>query len=63
MFKKRLMIAHGVQDSYIPLWNGEQLFAAAREPKILFKIDGANHDSMLKSNDLQREVIRFLNGT
>jgi uncharacterized protein len=60
--KVPVMIAHGTQDSYIPLSNGEQLFAAAREPKIFFKIDGANHDSMLKSNDLQREVIRFLNG-
>jgi uncharacterized protein len=60
--KVPVMIAHGTQDSYIPLSNGEQLFAAAREPKIFFKIDGANHDSMLRSNDLQREVIQFLNG-
>jgi uncharacterized protein len=56
-----VMIAHGTQDTYIPLSNGEQLFGAAKEPKIFFKIDGANHDSMLKSNDLQQEVIRFLN--
>jgi uncharacterized protein len=60
--KVPVMIAHGTEDSYIPLSNGEQLFTAAREPKMFFKIDGANHDSMLKSNDLQREVIQFLNG-
>lgn len=59
--KVPVMIAHGETDSYIPISNGEQLFAAAREPKLFFKIAGANHDSMLRSQDLQREVIRFLN--
>ena len=61
--KVPIMIAHGTEDSYIPLSNGEQLFAAAREPKIFFKISGANHDSMLRSQDLQREVIGFLKGS
>jgi uncharacterized protein len=56
-----VMIAHGTQDSYIPLSNAEQLFAAAKDPKVLYKIADANHDSMLRANDLQREVIRFLN--
>ena len=59
--KVPVMIAHGTEDSYIPITNGEQLFAAAQEPKVFFKITGANHDSMLRSTDLQREVIRFLN--
>ncbi len=56
-----VMITHGEMDSYIPLDNGEQLFAAAKEPKVFYKIAGTNHDSMLRSLDLQREVIRFLN--
>jgi uncharacterized protein len=56
-----VMIAHGTQDYYIPLSNGEQLFTAAKEPKILYNIADANHDSMLRSKDLQQEVIRFLN--
>ena len=60
--KVPMMIAHGTEDSYIPLSNGEQLFASAREPKVFFKIAGANHDSMLRSKDLQREVIGFLKG-
>ena len=59
--KVPVMIAHGTEDSYIPISNGEQLFAAAKEPKMFFKIAGTNHDSMLRSTDLQREVIRFLN--
>ncbi len=59
--KVPVMIAHGSEDSYIPISNGEQLFAAAREPKMFFKIAGANHDSMLQSKDLQWEVIQFLN--
>ena len=58
--KVPVMIAHGTEDSYIPISNGEQLFAAAREPKMFFKIAGADHDSMLQSKDLQQEVIRFL---
>ena len=61
--KVPIMIAHGTEDSYIPLSNGEQLFAAAREPKIFFKIAGANHDSMLRFQDLQWEVIGFLKGS
>ena len=61
--KVPVMIAHGTEDSYIPLSNGEQLFAAAREPKIFFKIAGANHDSMLRFQDLQWEVIGFLKGS
>ena len=59
--KVPVMINHGETDSYIPLSNGEQLFAAANEPKVFFKIAGANHDSMLGAKDLQREVIQFLN--
>jgi uncharacterized protein len=56
-----VMVAHGETDSYIPFSNGTQLFSAAKEPKVFYKIAGANHDSMLRSADLQREVIQFLN--
>jgi uncharacterized protein len=58
--KVPVMIAHGDADRYIPLSNGEQLFAAAQEPKLFYKIPGASHDSMLRSVELQRAVIRFL---
>jgi uncharacterized protein len=58
--KVPVLIAHGDADRYIPLSNGEQLFAAAQEPKLFYKIPGASHDSMLRSVELQRAVIRFL---
>jgi uncharacterized protein len=58
--KVPVMIAHGEADSYIPFQNGEQLFAAAREPKTLYKIPGATHDTMVRSVELQQAVIRFL---
>jgi uncharacterized protein len=58
--KVPVMIAHGDADRYIPLSNGEQLFAAAQEPKLFYKIPGVGHDSMLRSVELQRAVIRFL---
>jgi uncharacterized protein len=58
--KVPVMIAHGDADRYIPLSNGEQLFAAAQEPKLFYKIPGASHDTMLRSVELQRAVIQFL---
>jgi uncharacterized protein len=58
--KVPVMIAHGDADRYIPLQNGEQLFAAAQEPKLLYKIPGASHETMLRSTQLQQTLIQFL---
>jgi uncharacterized protein len=58
--KVPVMIAHGDADTYIPFQNGEELFAAAQQPKVLYRIAGASHDTMTRSPDLQQAVIKFL---
>lgn len=37
-----LLLIHGRQDAVIPFWHGEQLLAAAREPKAMLRYDGSH---------------------
>jgi fermentation-respiration switch protein FrsA (DUF1100 family) len=41
-----MLIVHGTADEVIPLSMGEQIFAAAREPKKMVVIDGAHHSDI-----------------
>ncbi|WGL64190.1 alpha/beta hydrolase [Pseudomonas sp. CW003PS] len=43
-----VLIAHGRDDRYVPSRFSEALFDAAREPKQLLLIDGANHNNSLR---------------
>lgn len=43
-----MLIAHGRDDRYVPARFSEALFDAAREPKQLLLIDGANHNNSLR---------------
>ncbi len=43
-----VLIAHGRDDRYVPARFSEALFDAAREPKQLLLIDGANHNNRLR---------------
>ena len=43
-----VLIAHGRDDRYVPARFSEALFDAAREPKQLLLIDGANHNNSLR---------------
>lgn len=43
-----VLIAHGRNDRYVPARFSEALFDAAREPKQLLLIDGANHNNSLR---------------
>ena len=43
-----VLIAHGRDDRYVPARFSEALFDAAREPKQLLRIDGANHNNSLR---------------
>jgi hypothetical protein len=43
-----VLIVHGTRDEVIPFAMGQQLFAAAREPKRFFPIEGAGHNNMLE---------------
>lgn len=38
-----VFIAHGTADRLVPFAHGEQLFAAAREPKLFFPMQGYDH--------------------
>ncbi len=43
-----LLILHGTKDSLIPFWHAETLYQAARDPKRLVPIEGANHNNLLQ---------------
>lgn len=41
-----VLVMHGRRDEVVPFWHGEQLFAAANEPKRSFWVDSARHDDL-----------------
>jgi fermentation-respiration switch protein FrsA (DUF1100 family) len=43
-----ILVIHGTQDEVIPYTMGQQLFAAAREPKRFYAIEGAGHNDVLE---------------
>jgi abhydrolase domain-containing protein 17 len=42
-----VLVMHGEQDEIIPFSHGEQLFAAAKEPKRFYRVPGAAHNDFL----------------
>jgi uncharacterized protein len=56
-----VLIVHGAEDTYIPIANGQQLFAAAPLPKEFYPIAGASHENMLQRGGaaLQQKIIDF----
>ena len=44
-----VLIVHGTQDDVVPFAMGEQLFAAARQPKHFFAVEGAGHNDVLET--------------
>jgi fermentation-respiration switch protein FrsA (DUF1100 family) len=54
-----LFVAHGTDDSTVPFWQGEALFAAANEPKEFLRLDGLGHDIRL-GDRLCVPLARFL---
>ncbi|MFQ3612675.1 MAG: alpha/beta hydrolase [Cyanobacteriota bacterium] len=43
-----LLILHGTDDGLIPFWHAQTLYKAARDPKRLVPIEGANHNNLLE---------------
>ncbi|MEN9210231.1 MAG: alpha/beta hydrolase [Thermostichus sp. DG02_2_bins_29] len=41
-----LLILHGTQDTLIPFWHAQTLYQAARDPKRLVPIEGAEHNNL-----------------
>jgi fermentation-respiration switch protein FrsA (DUF1100 family) len=44
-----ILIVHGTRDDVVPFAMGEQLFAAAPEPKRFYPIGGAGHNNLLEA--------------
>lgn len=43
-----VLIIHGKDDRVVPFWHGEQLFAAANQPKLNFWVDRAGHNDLIE---------------
>jgi hypothetical protein len=43
-----ILIVHGTRDEVVPLAMGQQLFAAAPEPKRFYAIEGAGHNNLME---------------
>lgn len=41
-----VLVIHGTRDEVIPFWHGEKLFRQAREPKLMLKVEGADHNNL-----------------
>ncbi|MDP2357884.1 MAG: alpha/beta fold hydrolase [Beijerinckiaceae bacterium] len=55
-----LFIMHGDADRVVPIGFGEKLFAAANEPKELFRVPGAGHQP-LDHPPAQRRLVEWVN--
>jgi fermentation-respiration switch protein FrsA (DUF1100 family) len=53
-----LLIIHGTQDAVIPFSNGEELFAAAKDPKNFLRYDGP-HIASFKDLELREMMLSF----
>ncbi|MCS6792054.1 MAG: alpha/beta hydrolase [Oscillatoriaceae bacterium SKYG93] len=54
-----ILIIHGTADMVIGFWHGEKLFAAAREPKRYFWVEGAGHNDVFEvAGDRYFQVLR-----
>ena len=54
-----ILVAHGDRDAIVPVALGEELFAAAPEPKRFVRVAGAGHNDVLEVPELLDAVARF----
>jgi fermentation-respiration switch protein FrsA (DUF1100 family) len=57
--RRPVFVAHGTADEVVPFRQGEELFAAAHEPKRFLRMDGATHNGDLDER-FYSELRRFL---
>ncbi|MCC3407687.1 MAG: alpha/beta hydrolase [Microcoleus sp. PH2017_10_PVI_O_A] len=43
-----VLVIHGKADRVVPFWHSEQLFAAAKQPKLNFWVDRAGHNDLME---------------
>lgn len=55
-----LLLMHGDRDLIVPVSHAEQLFAAARAPKELWRIEGAGHIGALMNEGVRERFVGYL---
>lgn len=55
-----LLIIHGDQDNIVPLHHGEALFAAAREPKEMWVVQGGEHIAAMHIAEYRKRFVEYL---
>jgi fermentation-respiration switch protein FrsA (DUF1100 family) len=55
-----VLIIHGLTDQIVPPHHAEALYAAAREPKELWLVPGADHIQAMFEADTQRRLLAYL---
>lgn len=55
-----LLVIHGEADAVVPVHHGEQLYAAAHEPKELWEIEGAGHIEALRMTAVRARLVSYL---
>lgn len=55
-----LLVVHGERDRIVPVAHGERLYAAAREPKELWRIAGAGHIEGFTSEQWRKRLVSYL---
>lgn len=54
-----VLVIHGKADEVVRFWHGEQLFGAAKEPKLNFWVEGAGHNDLMDvAGDRYAETLR-----
>lgn len=61
-----VLVLHGTADEIIPLWHGQELFAAVNQPKQSFWIEAAGHNDLIfvagsRYPKIMQDFLKFLN--
>ena len=56
-----VFVIHGTGDEVVPFWHGERLYRRARGPKLMFRVEGADHDNLrqVAGEEYWRALDRF----
>lgn len=55
-----LLLVQGDRDQIVPMTNGDRLFAAAREPKQFWKVEGVGHINAFRLPEMRDRLVNYL---
>jgi fermentation-respiration switch protein FrsA (DUF1100 family) len=58
-----LLLIHGDRDKVVPLHHGQELFAAAKQPKEFWLVSGGGHIEAFMRKDFQEKLVQYLQRT